>query len=135
LLVCSNTYPVSLRRKVSIERNELLAEQLACSRAEVNLNIQGKKVALVAQVSDLLRRERQALRAHRANPYYDSSDSADSEGREIKSNIEYYKKKTAEAKGALEEPKLRAGEPAGAPLSSVTFLLPSDSVESSPNKV
>jgi hypothetical protein len=45
------------RLQVSIERNELLAEQLACKRAEAKLNIQGKKVALVAQASNLLRKE------------------------------------------------------------------------------
>jgi hypothetical protein len=37
-------------------------------------------------------------------------DSADSECREIKTNIQYFKKKTEEAKGALEEPKLPAVE-------------------------
>ena len=119
------------RRQVSIERNELLAEQLACSRAEAKLNIQGKKVALVAQVSDLLRKERQALREYRAQVNY---DSADSECREIKNNIVYYKTKTEEAKGALEEPQLRSVEPCavepGAPLSSVSFSLRSDSVDS-----
>jgi hypothetical protein len=52
----SNSLLFLLPRQVSIERNELLAEQLACSRAEAKLNIQGKKVALVAQVSDLLRK-------------------------------------------------------------------------------
>jgi hypothetical protein len=125
----SNTDCFLLRRQVSIERNELLAEQLACSRAEIKLNIQGKKVALVAQVSDLLRKERQALREYRAQVNY---DSADSECTEIKHNIEYYKKKTEEAKGALEEPKLGGAvePPAGAPLSSVTCSFRSDSVDS-----
>jgi hypothetical protein len=116
------------RRQVSIERNELLAEQLACSRAEAKLNMQGKKVALVAQASDLLRKERQALREYRSQVYY---DSADSECKEIKNNIVYYKQKTEEAKGALEEPKPRSVEP-GAPLSSVSCSLRSGSVEDSP---
>jgi 16S rRNA U516 pseudouridylate synthase RsuA-like enzyme len=112
------------RLQVSIERNELLAQQLACSRAEAKLNIQGKKVALVAQASDLLRKERKALREYRSQVNY---DSADSECREMKNNIVFYKIKTEEAKGALEEPKLRSVEPGavepGAPLSSVSFLL------------
>jgi hypothetical protein len=89
-----------------MERNELLAEQLACSRAEGKLNIQGKKVALVAQVSQLLRKERQALRDFKGQVNYDSDDS---ECLEIKANIVYYKKKTQEAKSDLEDPTNRAG--------------------------
>jgi hypothetical protein len=97
-------------RQVSIERNELLAQQLACTRAEAKLNIQAKKVALVAQVSDLLRKERLALRDYRGRADY---DSADSECVEIKTNISYYKKKTLEAKGDLEDtPHSASGSPA-----------------------
>ena len=59
------------------------------------------------------------MRKYRSQANY---DSADSECREMKNNIVFYKIKTEEAKGALEEPKLRSVEP-GAPLSSVSFSL------------
>jgi hypothetical protein len=48
------------------------------------------------------------LREYRSQWYY---DSADSECKEIRNNIVYYKLKTEEAKGTLEEPKLGSVEP------------------------
>lgn len=85
---------------MSIKRNKLLEEQLEYTRLEVYQNIKGKKIALLAQTSDLLSKERLALRNFRTQLQYDTDGS---EAEEMKASIIYYKKSVQDAKRALEE--------------------------------
>jgi hypothetical protein len=54
---CSNSTFSFLYYQVSKKLNKLLEQQLEFTGAKVNLNIKGKKLALLAQASDLLRKE------------------------------------------------------------------------------
>jgi hypothetical protein len=65
LRVCSNISFSFRFYQVSKKRIKILEQQLEYARLEVNLNMKGKKLALVAQACDLLRKERLALRNFR----------------------------------------------------------------------
>ncbi len=71
-----------LHNQVSSKRNKLLAQQLEYTRSEAKVNMKGKKLALVAQASDLLRKERLALRNFWSASEYNTDGS---EAEEIKS--------------------------------------------------
>jgi hypothetical protein len=61
LRVCSNISSSFLFHQISKKHNKLLEQQLKFAHLEVNLNMKGKKLALVAQACDLLTRNEQLL--------------------------------------------------------------------------
>jgi uncharacterized phage infection (PIP) family protein YhgE len=105
--VCTNSDLSFLINQVSRKRNKLLKQQvkhsrqqLQYTRLEVNLNVKGKKLALLAQASELLKKDRLALREFRNELHYDSDGS---EAKEMKESILYYKKSVVDAKRAIDE--------------------------------
>jgi hypothetical protein len=115
LRVCSNISSSFLFHQVSKKRNKLLEQQLEYARLEVNLNMKGKKLALVAQACDLLKKERLALRNFRNELGYKTDDS---EAEEMKTSILFYKNSVKDAKCALEEDAVAVSSPVAVTVSS-----------------
>jgi hypothetical protein len=120
---CSNSNFSFLYYQVSKKHNQLLEQQLDFTHAEVNLNIKGKNLALLAQANDLQRKERLALHNFRSQLPYDTDDS---EAEEMKELIIYEKKSVKEATGTLEEDTV----PNSVPRSMATDLPSSNMVGS-----
>jgi hypothetical protein len=128
----SNSRNSFLLIQVSKKRNKLLEQQLKVTQVQVDIDTKGKKLALVAQASDLLKKERVALRDLKREMAYDTDGS---EAEDIKTSILYYKRSVVEAKSEFEEtavpqavvqsPSITAASPLRASDSPTTYTSPS----------